>query len=89
MEAPGPCALHESAILIGTDRSETLLRLAQSPMGDECQKCHVCRSARTYVQRRLEEAAGVVLPRGENAEAAWRVLQRAVEEARAAMHGSG
>ena len=42
-----PCQLHEVAILIGTDESENLLRLGRSPIGDECRRCQVCRSART------------------------------------------
>jgi hypothetical protein len=83
------CQLHEAAILMGSDRSEALLRLGRSPIGDECQRCHVCRSARAYVLRRFDEAAGRVLPPDQNGEAAWRELQRAVESAKAAIHHPG
>jgi hypothetical protein len=82
----GPCQLHEVAILIGTDESENLLRLGRSPIGDECRRCQVCRSARTYVQRRLDERSGQKLPSGQSAEAAWRELQAAIETAKVAIH---
>jgi len=76
------CELHDVAIVIGTDQSESLLRLGHSPLGDECQHCQVCRSAREYIQRRLDERSGRTLPAGENAEAAWKKLRAAVEHAR-------
>jgi hypothetical protein len=81
-----PCRLHEVAILVGADRSPELLTLGQSPIGDECRSCPVCRSARTYVRRRLDERSGRVLPEGEDGQAAWRELQRAVAAARSAIH---
>jgi len=88
MVEPDRCELHEVAILIGTDESEALLRLGRSPLGDECQRCHVCRSAREYVQRRLEERSGRVFPTDQNGEAAWRKLQAAVESVKTSIHGS-
>jgi hypothetical protein len=80
--------LHAVAILIGTDESEAFLRLSQSPIGDECQRCHVCRSAREYVQRRLDERSGRVLPPDQNGDVAWRSLRTAVESAKASIHES-
>ena len=77
------CELHEVAIVHGAQDSEDLLRLARSPIGDECQLCAVCRDAREYVERRLAEEAGGVFPPEENAEAAWRKLQAAIEKAKA------
>jgi hypothetical protein len=82
------CELHEVAILIGTDETEDLLRLERSPIGDECRRCAVCRSAREYVARRLDERAGRVLPPDESGEAAWRNLQAAIAKARASIHQS-
>lgn len=86
MVGTAECELHHSAILIGPDESEAWVRLAQSPIGDECRHCQVCRAARTYVARRLDERSGRVLPPGENGEMAWRDLQLAVTEAKAAFH---
>ena len=80
------CELHEAAILIGTDESEDILRLGRSPLGDECQRCAVCRSAREYVQRRLDENSGRSLPPDQSVEAAWRNLQAAIERARVSIH---
>ncbi len=82
MSEPDPCQLHEAVILVGTDESEALLRLGRSPIGDECRRCHVCRSAREYIQRRLDERSGRVFPPDQNGEAAWRNLQAAVESAK-------
>ena len=78
--------LHEVAIFSGEEQSETLERLARSPIGDECQTCPVCRYAREYVDRRLAELAGRVFPPGENGEAAWRKLQAAVENTKSTVH---
>jgi hypothetical protein len=80
------CELHEAAILIGTDESEDILRLGRSPIGDECQRCAVCRSARAYVERRLDERSGRVFPPDQSGEAAWRNLQAAIERAKATIH---
>jgi hypothetical protein len=82
------CQLHEAVILVGTDESEALLRLGRSPIADECQRCRVCRAAREYVQRRLDERSGRVFPPDQNGEAAWRSLQAAVEHAKASIHHS-
>jgi hypothetical protein len=79
MVESGGCELHEAAIVVGTDESETLLRLARSPIGDECQHCSVCRLARTYIERRLAERAGRVFPREQNGDAIWRQLQAALD----------
>lgn len=76
------CELHEVALFEGAEESEALLRLAQSPIGDECQMCPVCRSAREYVGLRLAEEAGQVFPPHQNGEAAWRRLQAAIETAK-------
>lgn len=86
MVDPDRCELHDVALFVEEDEAEALLRLARSPIGDECQVCPVCRSAREYVERRLTEQAGYVPPPGENAEAAWRKLQVAIEEAKASIH---
>jgi hypothetical protein len=79
------CALHDVAIVIGTDESEDLLRLGHSPLGDECRRCPVCRSARTYVQRRLDERAGLRPPPGQGSDVAWKELLNAVETAKHAI----
>jgi len=86
MVDPGPCELHEVAILIGTDESEDLHRLAHSPIGDECRMCSVCRLAREYVERRLAEKAGQVFPPEENGEAVRRKLQSAVDAVKGSVH---
>ncbi|MGA8543400.1 MAG: hypothetical protein WB947_07700 [Thermoplasmata archaeon] len=83
-----PCDLHDAAILAGPDEAETLLRLARSPIADECQRCSVCRLAREYVARRLEEKAGRVFPPSQNGEATWQRLQAAVEGVRIQTRGS-
>ena len=85
MVDPDRCELHEVAIFVGEDEAEALLRLARSPIGDECQVCPVCRSAREYVERRLTEQAGFVPPPGENADAAWHKLQTAIAETKASI----
>jgi hypothetical protein len=86
MVDPDRCELHEVAIFAQEDEAEALVRLARSPIGDECQVCPVCRSAREYVERRLTEQAGYVPPPGENADAAWQKLQTAISEAKASIH---
>lgn len=73
-----PCELHEVAVFGGGQEAEELVRLARSPIGDECQICPVCRSAREFVQRRLAEQAGQVFPPDQNGEVAWRKLQTAI-----------
>jgi hypothetical protein len=82
MVDPDRCELHDVALFVGEDEAEDLVRLARSPIGDECQVCPVCRSAREYVERRLTELAGYAPPPGETADAAWRKLQTAIEEAK-------
>ncbi|MGP8078800.1 MAG: hypothetical protein ACLQD8_00515 [Thermoplasmata archaeon] len=82
----GQCELHEATILIGSGESEALLRLGRSPLGDECQRCHVCLSAREYVQRRLDELSGRVLPPEQSSQVAWRQLQAAVASAKTSIH---
>jgi hypothetical protein len=81
-----PCGLHEAAVVASADESEELLRLAHSPIGDECQRCTVCRAARTYIERRLAERAGRPLPANQNAEVAWRQLQAALVDLRTSLH---
>jgi hypothetical protein len=78
MTEPDGCELHDAAILSGAGESEDLLRLAHSPIGDECQRCSVCRLARVFVELRLAERAGNVFPRDQSAEAAWGKLQAAI-----------
>jgi hypothetical protein len=73
------CELHEAAIVVGTDESETLLRLVRSPLGDECQHCAICRLAREYIEHRLAERSGRVFPAGQTGDAIWQQLQRALE----------
>jgi len=86
MDAPARCALHEAAVLIGTDESEDLHRLAHSPIGDECRMCSVCRLAREYVDRTLAEKSGRVFPPDESGEAIRQKLQRAVDSVRVSVH---
>jgi hypothetical protein len=83
MDDSDPCDWHEAAIFGGKDGSEALLQLARSPIGDECQRCPVCRSAQEYVERRLAEKAGRVLPPTQNGDAAWKELRAAVDSVRA------
>jgi len=81
---PGPmaeadrCELHEVAILAGPGETETLLRLARSPIADECQICAVCRSAREFIELRLAEQRGQVFPPQRSSEAARKQLQTAI-----------
>lgn len=82
------CELHEVAIFSGERGTEDLLRLARSPIGDECQLCPVCRSAREYVELRLVERSGQEPPPGMSTDAAWKKLQAAVESAKTSMHRS-
>jgi hypothetical protein len=86
MVDPDRRELHEVAISMPEDESEALQQLARSPIGDECQTCLVCRSAREYVERRLAEQAGHVFPPDQSGEAAWRKLQAAVENTRSSVH---
>jgi len=83
------CELHEVAIFDGAQDSEDLRRLARSPIGDECQICAVCRDAREYVERRLAEEAGLMLPPGQGAEAAWRKLQSSIAKTKATVRHQG
>lgn len=85
MVDPAECELHEVLLFAGADESEALLRLARSPIGDECQRCAVCRSAREYVERRLAERAGRVFPPDQSGEAARRTLQAAIDRAKASI----
>ncbi|MGA8604098.1 MAG: hypothetical protein WB788_03405 [Thermoplasmata archaeon] len=80
------CELHEVAVFGGRPEAEELVRLARSPIGDECQICSVCRSAREFVERRLAEEAGHVLPPDQNGDAAWRKLQTAIANAKLSVH---
>jgi len=86
MVEPDQCELHELAIFAKEDETESLMRLAHSPIGDECQICPVCRSAREFVQRRLAEQAGYVPPPGESADVSWGKLQAAIRDAKSAIH---
>jgi hypothetical protein len=88
MPGSDPCELHDIAVLAGEDATEELRRLARSPIGDECQICAVCRSAREFVARRLAEEDGVTLPPGQGSEAAWKALQKAIEGAKDSVHRS-
>jgi len=85
MASTDRCELHDAAIVVGTGDSEALLRLAHSPIGDECHQCGVCRWARTYIERRLAERGGRALPSSESADAAWHELQGALVEVRSSM----
>lgn len=86
MEGQDRCDLHEAALAGPPGNPGAFLRWAGTPIAEECRRCSVCRSARTYIERRLAERAGKVPPTGESAEAAWRELQSAVAEARSAIH---
>jgi len=81
-----PCDLHEAATVTGARPSEDLIRLAQSPIGDECQYCPVCRYAREYVERRLAEEAGAPAPSEEGSDDSWRKLQAAVASVKTVVH---
>jgi len=80
------CELHEVAIFAGEGGADELVRLAHSPIGDECQICPVCRAAREFVARRLAEQSGFIPPAGENADASWAKLQTAVQRAKTTIH---
>lgn len=79
------CELHDLAVMAEPGEAEDLLRLARSPIGDECQICPVCRAAREYVERLVAERSGHVPPPGESADASWQKLQRAIERARSSI----
>lgn len=79
------CELHDVALFAGPEETEVLSRLARSPIGDECRRCPICRSAREYVGRRLDEKMGIALPPDQSGDAAWRKLQAAIQEARASI----
>jgi len=85
MVEPDRCELHEVAVFANEDEAGDLLRLARSPIGDECQICPVCRAAREYVARLLAERSGQVPPAGEGADASWQQLQRAIQDAKASI----
>jgi len=86
MVDPVSCELHEVAILAGPDDSEDLLRLARSPIADECRMCNVCRYAGEYVELRMAERSGQVFPPQENSEAVLRRLQSAVHAVKGTVH---
>jgi hypothetical protein len=88
MADPDQCELHEVALFAGEDETEALVRLARSPIGDECQICPVCRSAREYVERRLAEQAGYRPPPGESADVSWKKLQLAIQNTKETIHKS-
>jgi hypothetical protein len=85
MEGRDRCDLHDAAFEVSSGEPETFLQWAHTPIAEECRRCAVCRTARTYIERRLAERAGTVPPTGESAEAAWHELQSAVAEARSAI----
>lgn len=80
------CELHDVALVSSPDESEDLVRLARSPIGDECQRCTVCRLARVFVELRLAEDAGNDFPRDQSAKAAWERLQRAIASVKLSVH---
>lgn len=86
MVEPDRCELHEVAVFAEEGEAEDLLRLARSPIGDECQICPVCRAAREYVERLVAERSGQVPPPGESADVSWQKLQRAIQGARTSIH---
>ena len=86
MDESDRCELHEAAVFAGEGEGEDLLRLARSPIGDECQICPVCRAAREYVERRMAEQGGFVPPPGESAEVSWNKLQSAIRGAKTTIH---
>lgn len=83
------CELHEAAIRGEPKSSETFLQLARSPIGDECQICPVCRTARVFVGLRLAEESGYTFPNGEGSDAAWQALQGAIGTVRTKVHARG
>lgn len=86
MVEPDGCELHEVAVFADEGEADDLLRLARSPIGDECQICPVCRAAREYVERLVAERSGHVPPPEESANASWQKLQRAIQGARSSIH---
>lgn len=88
MGEPTTPELHQVAVRLGDSEPDTVVQLAHSPIGDDCQTCPVCRCAREYVERRLGEQAGRVFPPDQNSEAAWRKLQMAVEQTKTSVHKS-
>jgi len=89
MVEPDRCELHEVAVFANEGEAGDLLRLAQSPIGDECQICPVCRAAREYVERLVAERSGYAPPVGESADASWQKLRRAIEGARTSIRPPG
>jgi hypothetical protein len=86
MPDPDRCELHEVALFTEGDEAEALTRLAQSPIGDECQICMICRAAREYVERKRAEQAGYRPPAGESADVSWGKLQSAIASAKSTIH---
>jgi len=89
MDTPDRCELHETALGSGRGDTESLLELEHSPIGAECQRCSVCRWARTFIERRLAERGGRMLPKSENADTAWAELQAALRAVRSAVRTPG
>ena len=88
MSGPEPCELHDEALRSGPGVTDDLVRLARSPIGDECRNCPVCRSAREFVELRLDEMVGRVFPHERGGEAAWERLQQAVRDVRVTVRRS-
>jgi hypothetical protein len=89
MPDPEPCELHDTLLFGRPEGAQDLVRLARSPIGDECRSCSVCRLAREYVTARLDEEAGRPVPTDQHSEAAWERLRSAVERVRAtSLHGA-
>jgi len=86
MADPEQCELHAAAIAGPSTEAEAFQRLIHSPIGDECQHCPVCRTAQEFVETRLAERAGRVLPPDRNGEATWRKLRAAIESVRTTAH---
>jgi len=86
MPEPDRCELHEAAVVAAPSDAGDLVRLSQSPIGDECQFCPVCRAAREFVERRLAETTGYVPPAGESANESWAKLQTAIRGAKVKIH---
>lgn len=61
-------------IVIGVDQSDTLLRLVRGLIGDGCPGWARRRLAREHIERRLAAPAGMLLPPGQNGDAAWQQL---------------
>ena len=82
------CELHDAAIGARAGEADEFLQWAHTPIGDECQRCAVCRWARTYIDRRLAERAGVPPRSEDSSEVAWKHLQAALAEVRSTIHRS-